>query len=102
MMECSEAARFEIRPAKRDTAILHSSFFTFHSYQSRPSHIVYGNTECGGRFAVRRGRCGLWGFAAIGAGLFILLALVLPAEFWWFFLAAGLIGLGVWYLRCCT
>jgi hypothetical protein len=50
---------------------------------------------------VRRGRCGLWGFAAIGAGLFILLALVLPAEFWWFFLAAGLIGLGIWYLRCC-
>jgi len=71
------------------------------AYSNRPSHIVYGNTECGGRFAVRRGRCGLWGFAAIGAGLFILLALVLPAEFWWFFLAAGLIGLGIWYLRCC-
>jgi hypothetical protein len=51
---------------------------------------------------VRRGRCGLWGFAAIGAGLVILLALVLPAEFWWFFLAAGLIGLGIWYLRCCS
>ena len=33
--------------------------------------------------------------------LFILLALVLPAEFWWFFLAACLIGLGIWYLRCC-
>ena len=50
---------------------------------------------------MRRGRCGLWGFAAIGGGVFILLALVLPAEFWWFFLAAGLIGLGVWVLRCC-
>ena len=47
------------------------------------------------------GRCGLWGLAAIGLGLIILLALILPSEFWWFFLAAGLIGLGIWCLRCC-
>ena len=57
--------------------------------------------SAGGRFAVRRGRCGLWGLAAIGLGLIILLALILPSEFWWFFLAAGLIGLGIWCLRCC-
>ncbi|MBR5094275.1 MAG: hypothetical protein IK095_04200 [Oscillospiraceae bacterium] len=50
---------------------------------------------------MRRGRCGLWGIAAIGAGIFILMALVLPSQFWWGFLALGLIGVGVWYLRCC-
>ena len=50
---------------------------------------------------MRRGRCGLWGLAAIGLGLIIVLALILPSEFWWFFLAAGLIGLGIWCLRCC-
>ena len=53
---------------------------------------MYGNTECGGRFAVRRGRCGLWGMAAIGLGLIILLALILPSEFWWFFLAQALLS----------
>ena len=50
---------------------------------------------------MRRGHSFLIGFAAIGAGLFIMLALVLPSQFWWFFLAAGLIALGIWYLRCC-
>ena len=50
---------------------------------------------------MRRGRCGLLGFAAVGIGVLILLALVLPSEFWWFFLAAGLIGAGIWFLRCC-
>ena len=50
---------------------------------------------------MRRGRSVLLGAAAICLGLFILLALVLPSQFWWFFLAAGLIALGVWVLRCC-
>ncbi len=50
---------------------------------------------------MRRGRSGLLGCAAIGLGVLILLAVVLPSEFWWFFLAAGLIGAGIWLLRCC-
>lgn len=52
-------------------------------------------------FFMRRGRRCLWGLAAIILGLVILLALVLPSSFWWFALAAGLIGYGVWYLHCC-
>jgi NO-binding membrane sensor protein with MHYT domain len=37
----------------------------------------------------------------MAVGLFILLALVLPSDFWWFFLAAVLIGFGIWVMRCC-
>lgn len=43
-----------------------------------------------------RGGCGL---AAIAAGVIIILAIVLPAQFWWFMLAAGLICFGVWLNR---
>ena len=50
---------------------------------------------------MRRGRCTGLGLIAIGVGLFILLALVLPSEFRWVLLAAGLIGAGIWYMRCC-
>ena len=50
---------------------------------------------------MRRGRRCLWGLVAIILGLVILLALVLPPGFWWFALAAGLIGFGLWYMRCC-
>ena len=38
---------------------------------------------------------------AICAGLVIILSLVLPKSFWWFVLAAILIGGGVWLIRCC-
>jgi len=31
----------------------------------------------------------------------IILALVLPATFWWFALAGGLIAAGIWINRCC-
>ena len=31
---------------------------------------------------------------------FIILALVLPAGFWWFALGGALIAAGVWLLRC--
>ena len=56
----------------------------------------------GGRFFVRRGRGGgILGCVAIVAGLVIILSLVLPTEFWWFIFAAALIGLGIWYIRCC-
>ena len=48
---------------------------------------------------MRRGRRCLWGLCAILLGLLILLALVLPPEFWWFALAAGLIGYGLWTVR---
>lgn len=50
---------------------------------------------------MRRGRSLILGFGAIGLGLAIVLAVILPSNFWWLFLAAGLIGLGVWMLRCC-
>ncbi len=50
---------------------------------------------------MRWGRRFLWGCIAIGMGIFILLALLLPAGFWWFLLGAGLIGIGIWYIRCC-
>lgn len=50
---------------------------------------------------MRRGHNNIiWGIAAIMAGLLILLALLLPAEFWWFALAVSLIAAGLWYLRC--
>lgn len=50
---------------------------------------------------MRWGRRFIFGFAAIGLGVVILLALVLPAGFWWFLCGAALIGFGVWYIRCC-
>ena len=55
----------------------------------------------GGVFAVRWGRRFLWGCAAIGLGVLILLALILPPGFWWFLGGAALIGFGLWYIRCC-
>ena len=35
------------------------------------------------------------------AGVLILFALVLPAGFWWFALAVGLIAIGMWLLHRC-
>ncbi|MBO6040639.1 MAG: hypothetical protein J6P58_05470 [Oscillospiraceae bacterium] len=49
---------------------------------------------------MRGGRRLLWGVTAIVLGLIILLALVLPSQFWWFALAALLIAAGLWMLRC--
>ncbi len=34
------------------------------------------------------------------AGVFILLAMVLPVGFWWFMLAILLIATGIWLNRC--
>lgn len=50
---------------------------------------------------MRGGRRLLWGVTAIVLGLIILLALVLPSQFWWFAFAALLIAAGLWMLRCC-
>lgn len=50
---------------------------------------------------MRKGRHSLLGCLAIVAGLIIILSLVLPTQFWWFALAAALICIGVWYVRCC-
>ena len=50
---------------------------------------------------MRRRRSCILGFVSILAGLIIILSLVLPSAFWWFFLAVVLIGFGVWYIRCC-
>lgn len=49
----------------------------------------------------KRRRGGCWGLVAICSGVIIILALILPGEFWWFLLAALLIAAGVWYIRCC-
>ena len=40
------------------------------------------------------------GWLVILAGIVILLALILPAGFWWFALAIALICFGAWLLRC--
>lgn len=50
---------------------------------------------------MRRGQNGLWGCAAVCAGAFILLALILPSDFWWFVLGVGLIFAGIWVIRRC-
>lgn len=50
---------------------------------------------------MRWGRRFLLGCTAIGIGVIILLALILPAGFWWFLSGAALIGLGIWYIHCC-
>lgn len=42
------------------------------------------------------------GWIVILAGVIIILALILPAGFWWFALAAALIFCGVWLLRSCN
>lgn len=48
----------------------------------------------------RRPRGNFLGWFAVLAGVIIVLALVLPAGFWWFLLALVLIVVGVWLLRC--
>ena len=50
---------------------------------------------------MRRNGFNLWGMISICAGLVIILSLVLPNSFWWFVLAAALIGGGIWLIRCC-
>lgn len=47
------------------------------------------------------GKHGPVGCAAIIAGVVIILALILPTDFWWFVLAAVLIFAGLWYIRRC-
>lgn len=34
------------------------------------------------------------------AGIFIILALILPSGFWWFFLGVALIVIGIMIFRC--
>lgn len=50
---------------------------------------------------MRRNAWNLWGLIAIGAGVVIILSIVLPTSFWWIVLAVALIGGGIWLLRCC-
>ncbi len=54
-----------------------------------------------GRVFMRRNNMNTLGLIAVGAGVLIILSLVLPKSFWWFALSALLIGAGVWLLRCC-
>lgn len=39
------------------------------------------------------------GLVIAGAGLFIILAMILPTAFWWFVLGLALIALGVWLMK---
>ena len=49
----------------------------------------------------RRRGIGFWiGIACMDTGVVIILALVLPAGFWWCALGGALIAAGVWLLRC--
>lgn len=52
-------------------------------------------------FFMRRGYSyrGMLGPLMIVTGVTILLAMVLPAGFWWFLLATGLIVTGLWLCR---
>lgn len=50
---------------------------------------------------MRRGRRCVWAFTAIALGLLILMGVLLPSVFWWLLLAAALLALGIWLLRCC-
>lgn len=50
---------------------------------------------------MRRGRYGILAMAVILTGVGILLFLLLPSQVWWFLFALGMIGLGLWMLRCC-
>lgn len=38
---------------------------------------------------------------AVAMGTLILMVKILPASFWWFMIAVGLISLGIWLLRAC-
>ena len=42
-----------------------------------------------------------FGWIMIAIGVIIILAMILPAGFWWFALAAALIGVGIWIMRGC-
>ena len=50
----------------------------------------------------RRRRGPSIGWLVILAGVIIILALILPAGFWWFALAVGQIVAGIWLLRSCN
>ena len=50
---------------------------------------------------MRRGRRCVGAFSSIALGLLIILGVVLPGVFWWLLLAAALLALGIWLLRCC-
>lgn len=50
---------------------------------------------------MRRGNRTVWAITSIAMGLLILLGVLLPGIFWWLLLAAGLLGFGIWLLRCC-
>lgn len=46
-----------------------------------------------------RRRPSLLGFIIIGAGVFLILAVILPSEFWWFFIGVALILIGILICR---
>ncbi len=47
----------------------------------------------------KKGRNSLWGWVAVIGGALIVLALILPAWFWWLVCAALLIFGGIWLLK---
>jgi len=48
----------------------------------------------------RRGKGYGIGKLFIIAGTMILLAMILPGQFWWFMLGVSLISFGIWYNNC--
>lgn len=48
----------------------------------------------------RGGNYILIGKTAICVGIIIILALVLPSQFWWFVLGISLICIGIWLRKC--
>lgn len=56
---------------------------------------------CGRRSVMHRWHRAYLAVAAILTGVVILLYLLLPSQVWWFLFALGMIGLGLWMLRCC-
>jgi len=54
---------------------------------------------------MRKGRrCGIGcilGIAAISIGVLIIMAMLLPAGFWWFVIASGMIAVGIYLIRSC-
>ena len=49
---------------------------------------------------MRNGGIGSLGTVAVIIGVFIILAIVLPSQFWWFLLGVFLICYGVRLIRC--
>jgi hypothetical protein len=53
----------------------------------------------GGGFVKRFCRGRTLGFVLAGAGILLILAVILPSQLWWFFLGVALILIGILFLQ---